>query len=418
MKYPFYIFKFGGASIRNALAVRKVADIIRQNRDKKILIVVSAMGKTTNALERAVQSRLSGKDFKVELDSISKFHQEIMTDLFEKSSAVWQKVASEFEKIHLSLTGNLPPAQLYDQVVSRGEVLSSIVVSEFLNAEGMDVVWIDSTQYIITDETYQEGNVDWLATERKIAFLKPLMENNMILTQGFIGGNPLGYTTTLGREGSDYSAAIFGSCMNVESVTIWKDVPGVMNADPKRIPEAVAFKELPFREAAEMTYYGASVIHPKTIKPLANKNIPLLVKNFDDPTLPGTIIRETKVEHLPPLIVFKENQCLVSCRVTDYTFINEQQLSHIFQSLSDLNLKINVMQNSAISFSFCVDYREEPLLLLVERLAAQFEVYYNTGLTLITIKNYDAVTADRYRKKAGVLLEQSSRSTLQVLLRN
>ncbi|HNP78411.1 MAG TPA: aspartate kinase, partial [Cyclobacteriaceae bacterium] len=209
----------------------------------------------------------------------------------------------------------------------------------------------------------------------------------------------------------------FAACLGAESVTIWKDVPGVMNADPKRLPDAITFDELPFREAAEMTYYGASVIHPKTIKPLANHGIPLLVKNFDNPDLPGTKIYETKVDQLPPLIVFKDNQCLISCRVTDYTFIHEEQLSLIFTALSELDIRINLMQNSAISFSIVVDFREDKVLNLIQRLSSIFQVYYNTGLTLITVKNYDTRTFDAYRKKPGVLLEQSSRSTLQVLIK-
>jgi aspartate kinase len=238
------------------------------------------------------------------------------------------------------------------------------------------------------------------------------------ITQGFIGGTPDGLTTTLGREGSDFTAAIFAASLDAHSVTIWKDVPGVMNADPKRLSAATVFRELPFKEAAEMTYYGATVIHPKTIKPLANKGIPLLVKNFDDPTLPGTIIHECRVKELPPLIVFKDNQCLISCKVTDYTFINEQQLQQIFHILSELDIRINVMQNSAISFSFCIDFRESKLKALVNRLQQQFEVYYNTGLTLITVKNYDKEAFDTYRNGPGVILEQLSRSTLQVLVKN
>jgi aspartate kinase len=221
----------------------------------------------------------------------------------------------------------------------------------------------------------------------------------------------------LGRDGSDYSAAVFASGLNAESVTIWKDVPGVMNADPKRLDGAVVFEELPFKEAAEMTYYGASVIHPKTIKPLANRNIPLFVKNFDDPSLPGTRINECVVKNLPPLIVFKENQCLISCKVTDYTFISEQQLSAIFQVVAKMDVRINLMQNSAISFSFCVDFREQKVLNLIEVLSTQFEVYYNTGLTLITIKNYDNKTFNEFRKKPGIIVEQSSRSTMQLLMR-
>jgi aspartate kinase len=205
--------------------------------------------------------------------------------------------------------------------------------------------------------------------------------------------------------------------LNAESVVIWKDVAGVMNADPKRLPTARVFEELPFKEAAEMTYYGANVIHPKTIKPLANKQIPLYVKNFVDPSLPGTKIHECTIDNLPPLIVFKDNQCLISCKVTDYTFISEQQLSIIFHALSELDIRLNLMQNSAISLSFCIDFRENKVVLLIEKLQQYFEVFYNTGLTLITIKNYDEATFETYRKTKGVLLEQSSRSTLQVLVK-
>ena len=387
-------------------------------RNEKILVVVSAMGKTTNALERVVANFRQGKDYKQELAEIRAHHETVLKDLFPESHLVWERVALEFNELEKKLNHSLLPDQLYDQIVSIGEVLSSIVVAEFLFIEGIAVHWLDSREYIVTDKTYREGKVDWAASEQKMLPLKSILETKIIVTQGFIGRDADGFTTTLGREGSDYTAAIYGSCLGASSVTIWKDVPGVMNADPKRFAEASVFEELPFREAAEMTYYGASVIHPKTIKPLANKNIPLLVKNFDDPTLPGTIIHETKLFNIPPLIVVKDNQCLVSCRVTDYTFIDEQQLGFIFQALAQLNVKINVMQNSAISFSFCIDFREDKVLKLIEKLAGQFEVYYNTGLTLITIKNYTSELSDKYRKQQGVLLEQSSRSTLQVLIKN
>jgi aspartate kinase len=270
---------------------------------------------------------------------------------------------------------------------------------------------------ICTDKSFREGKVDWLKTAAHTEALIPILKKNIIVTQGFIGRTEHGLTTTLGREGSDFSAAIFASCLNAESVVIWKDVAGVMNADPKRLSTASVFEELPFKEAAEMTYYGANVIHPKTIKPLANKQIPLYVKNFTDPSLPGTKIHECTVDNLPPLIVFKENQCLISCKVTDYTFISEQQLSIIFHALSELDIRLNLMQNSAISFSFCIDFWESKVALLIEKLQQNFEVFYNTGLTLITIKNYDQITFEAYRKKKGVLMEQSSRSTLQVLVK-
>ena len=412
------VFKFGGASVRHAAAIRQVASIIKLYREDKILIVVSAMGKTTNALERVVACIQSGGDFRADLLLIRSYHEDVMRELFQQDHRVWHLVNREFESLLSRLKLEMAPDQLYDQVVSTGEMLSSIIVAELLLAEGLPVEWMDARTYITTNNTYREGKVDWGATEKNTQPLKSMLDEKIILTQGFIGKSPEGYTTTLGREGSDYSAAIFAACMGAESVTIWKDVPGVMNADPKRLPDAVVFDELPFREAAEMTYYGASVIHPKTIKPLANKNIPLFVKNFDDPSLPGTIIHETKIDHIRPLIVFKDNQCLVSCRVTDYTFINEQQLSFIFHALAELDGKINVMQNSAISFSFCIDFREDKILKLVDRLAKQFEVYYNTGLTLITIKNYDSKLSEQYRKMPGIILEQSSRSTLQILVKS
>jgi aspartate kinase len=412
------VFKFGGASVRHAAAIQKVANIIKGYKSDKILAVVSAMGKTTNALERLLSSFQSSEDYHAELQPIKAYHEEVIQQLFPGGHPVFGLIAKEIDSIVPKLNIALPADKLYDQVVSTGEILSSIIVAELLKASGLQAEWIDARKYIATDSTWREGKVNWSVTEKNVQELKPVLEQKIILTQGFIGRAPDGSTTTLGREGSDYTAAIFASCLHADSVTIWKDVPGVMNADPKRLPDAVVFDQLPFREAAEMTYYGASVIHPKTIKPLANKNIPLFVKNFDNPSLPGTIIHETTIGYIPPLVVFKDNQCLVSCRVTDYTFIDEEQLGFIFNQLSQLNIKINVMQNSAISFSFCIDFREDKVMALVGELAKRFNVYYNTGLTLITIKNYDLKLSEHYRKMKGVILEQSSRSTLQVLVKN
>ncbi len=412
------IFKFGGASIRHATAIRKVAGIIRQYENEKLLVVVSAMGKTTDALERLLREYYAVNDIQKVLTPLRSYHEDVLKELFAMDHPVWKMVNEEFIAIEAGLDADLSPDRCYDQVVSRGEIISSIILAAFLQQEDLPVEWIDARKFIATDATYREGKIDWKTTEENMLELKSVISKKIILTQGFIGKSPDGSTTTLGREGSDFSAAIFAFCLEANSVTIWKNVPGVMNADPKRIRSAVVFEELPFREAAEMTYYGASVIHPKTIKPLANKNIPLYVKNFDEPSLPGTIIHEIKIDSLPPLIVFKDNQCLVSCRVTDYTFINEEQLSFIFNVLSELNIKINVMQNSAISFSFCIDFREDKVLKLIPRLSGHFEVYYNTDLTLITVKNYDTATYETYRKKPGLLLEQSSRSTLQILLKN
>lgn len=411
------VFKFGGASVKSVAGVRNIASIIRSFSGEKLLVVISAMGKTTDALERLVALARAKKDYTHELQPLRQYHDAMATELITNAASAQAHLAELFTELQTALKRTGDDDMVYDQVVSFGEVLSTSIISHFLQEQGFNTQWIDARNYIATDSTFREGKIDWKKTELQVQPLKPILDKHIIITQGFIGRTPDGLITTLGREGSDFSAAIFAACLRAQSVTIWKDVPGVMNADPKRLPGAIVFEELPFREAAEMTYYGANVIHPKTIKPLANKNIPLFVKNFTDPTLPGTKIHECTIDHLPPLIVFKENQCLISCKVTDYTFISEEQLSSIFHALTELDIRLNVLQNSAISFSFCIDYRENKLFKLIEKLQKNFEVYYNLGLTLITIKNYDEKTFETYRKGPGVLLEQSSRSTLQVLTR-
>jgi aspartate kinase len=412
------VFKFGGASVKNAAGVKNVTQIIHSFGENQVLVVVSAMGKTTNALEKLVELATAGKAFTNEWNELFSYHKTIINELFAEPANATAAVQKLFDSMKEALARKDEFDLVYDQVVCSGELIATKIVSLYMSQQNIPCEWIDARKYLATDRTFREGKVDWKKSAEQIRSLRPTLNKKIVVTQGFIGETPDGLTTTLGREGSDFSAAIFAYCLDAESVTIWKDVPGVMNADPKRLPAATVFEELPFREAAEMTYYGASVIHPKTIKPLANKGIPLFIKNFDDPSLPGTRIHECQVDNLPPLIVFKDNQCLISCKVTDYTFISEEQLSFIFTALSELDVRINVLQNSAISFSFCVDYRESKIKKLIERLQKNFEVYYNLGLTLITVKNYDAKTFDTYRKRPGVLLEQSSRSTLQVLVRN
>jgi aspartate kinase len=412
------VFKFGGASVKDVSGVENVALILQSFAHTPLVVVVSAMGKTTNALERILNQFRDGSDYAAELSSLKHFHASIMQGLFPLEHPVFKMVEVFFGQMESNLRTGEKYDEVYDQVVSYGELISTVIVHQYLIYRKIPSQWIDSRDYICTDDTFREGKVNWTKTCSAIVSLNiKLKENNFIVTQGFIGRAENGLTTTLGRDGSDFSAAIFASCLEAESVTIWKDVPGVMNSDPKKIADVAVFSELPFREAAEMTYYGASVIHPKTIKPLATRGIPLYVKSFDDPSLPGTIIHECVIDQLPPLIVFKENQCLISCKVTDYTFITEDHLRQVFSILTELNIRINVMQNSAISFSFCIDLRESKLKALLQKLRPDFEVYYNTGLTLVTVKNYDAATFESYRKRPGVLLEQSSRSTLQVLLK-
>lgn len=411
------VFKFGGASLKNAQTVRDMAAIVKANTDEPLVIVVSAMAKTTNALERILNLYASGTGYQSELTRLAENHKSIIIDLFANPTEVIAEINTLISTLADQLKVKGDPDEVYDRIVSFGEIISSRIVFQYLSWTGIACAWKDARQYIRTDNSFREGKVNWIDTKEKINSLREELQKKSIITQGFISSTIDGLTTTLGREGSDYTAAIFASCLQVEQVTIWKDVPGVMNADPKRLPAAIVFDELPYKEASEMTYYGASVIHPKTIKPLALMGIPLYVKSFADPSLPGTKIHECKLEHIPPMIVFKDNQCLISCKVTDYTFINEQQLSIIFHALSDLNIKLNVMQNSAISFSFCVDYREHKVTALIERLHEHFEVYYNTNLTLITIKNYDEHSFESYRKRPDILMEQSSRSTLQVLVK-
>lgn len=412
------VFKFGGASVKHAEAVRNVTSILKQHDKDSLWVVVSAMGKTTNALERVVIAFLKNEPFESEIQDIYTYHQHLIRDLFENPEPVLTQLEEVLEVVRKNLVKGKDEDELYDQVVSLGEVISSQIIHQFLLSEGLQVAWFDARKLICTDSSFREGQINWSKTTQLLTDAQKKLDEKICITQGFIGADEQQRSVTLGREGSDFTAAIIGSCLHAESVTIWKDVPGVMNADPKKLPAAIVFPELPYKEAAEMTYYGASVIHPKTIKPLALRNIPLWVKSFTDPSLSGTIIHECKVEGLPPVIVFKENQCLVSCKVTDFTFVNEDQISVIFHAITELNIKLNVMQNSAISFSFCIDFRENKVMALIEKLQEHFEVYYNTNLTLITIKNYDEQSFNTYRKRAGVILEQSSRSTLQVLVKD
>ncbi len=409
------IFKFGGASLKSSDRIQQVAHIIHSQAKVPLLVVVSAIDKTTNALERVVARSIGKTSAESEIHQLKIYHLQLVNEL-SLPAETENEITQLFRELELAT--QLPGENdlIYDRLVSFGEIISSKIIGAFLKHKGFSVQWVDARKFIKTDDAFREGKVNWTETQQRISQLK-FGTNEIIITQGFIGSASNHETTTLGREGSDFTAAIFASCLHAESVTIWKDVPGVMSADPKRIANALVFDELPYTEAAEMTYYGASVIHPKTIKPLANQKIPLYVKCFLDPQLPGTKIHDCKVDRLPPLIVYKENQCLVSCKVTDYTFVDETQIGIIFQALTDLNLRVNVMQNSAISFSFCIDYREDKTLKLIEKLSHNFEVYYNANLTLITIKNYDATTSAHYRNLKGVILEQSSRSTLQVLVK-
>ncbi|GGG28365.1 aspartate kinase [Pontibacter amylolyticus] len=419
------VFKFGGASVKDAGALQNLAQIVSaQGGEKELLLVVSAMGKTTNALEQVYDLAAAGHDFTDALHQSRQYHLAIVHELFpNREHPVYERLEHLFTQLQQVLQGckSQPVANYdrgYDQVVSFGELVSSVIVHYFLQDQGIASAWVDSRKYIQTDTTWREARVDWAWTERVIKRdLPAILTQQLIVTQGFLGGTNNGLTTTLGREGSDFSGAIFAYCLDAEGLYIWKDVAGLLNADPKRFAHTVRYDMLDYQETVEMAYYGASVIHPKTIKPLANKSIPLYVKSFLDPTAGGTKICDCRFEKLSPAYIVKDNQCLVSFSAKDFTFISEKNLGTIFNALSELRLKINLMQNSAISFSICTDYNEERLQKLLETLKDQFTIHYNTRLQLFTIKNYDNESIQEITKDKELLLEQRTRTTFQVVCR-
>ena len=419
------IFKFGGASVKDAAAVRNVAEIVSLFDGQKITIVVSAMGKTTNKLAEVVTAmkQKDRKIFTALVDDLVLFHETILGELFhERHFAVFSEMEAVFEKLRLRFDQPFSDNYSfeYDQIVSIGEVLSSVILAAFLREKGFPAVWADARKLIRTDHLYQEGNVDWNKTESLIQerFLPLFSDVNIQVTQGFIGHTPEGFTTTLGREGSDYTAGIFAYCSNAESVTIWKDVPGMLNADPKYFENTVKLDQISFKEAIELSYYGASVIHPKTIKPLQNKGIPLYVKSFLDPTAPGTIIQHNaEKDALIPSFIFKNDQVLFSFTTTNFSFIVEENLSDIFNRLSKINAKINLMQNSALDFSILMDRSKINIDQVLELFKDTYSVKFNEGLTLITIRHYDQATIDRVTENKEVILEQKTRQTARIVVK-
>ena len=413
------VFKFGGASVRNAQAVKNMASIVERYKQEELLIVLSAMGKTTNALEEIWQDRLADKDVQEKLKALQSYHFGILHELIpnpQHPAAI--ELSQWFEQLDNYLQKvDTNANRYYDALISFGELVSSHIVAHYLNHIGCSTQWLDAREIIATDNTPREGKVDWEKTQEQCQrIVSPNIKQKLIITQGFIGKSEDGYTTTLGREGSDFTAAIVAFCLQAESVSIWKDVPGILNCDPKLFADAVKFEELSYQEAAEMTYYGASVIHPKTIKPLANKNIPLWVKSFEAPEERGTLIHECTMGQLPPCIIIKPKQCLITFKVTDFTFINEENLSLIFHSLDELNIKINVMQNTAISFSICVDNQDYKIKALMHRLQPHFKILYNEDLTLATVKNYTSEGIKAITEGKKIYLEQRSRSNFQAVI--
>lgn len=420
------VFKFGGASVKDAKAVKNVANVLSLYSNEKIVVVISAMGKTTNLLEEVVQA-LWKKDisgFNYYVNEALKYHLSIVDQLFsEPHSGVMNFLDTTFntlrEKSQLPLSENYDLE--YDQIVSLGELISTYIVEAYLVDQTFEAAWLDARKLIVTDTSYRNGNVNWDLTTTGINSTVPTLfkTSSVVITQGFIGGSSDNTTVTLGREGSDYTAAIFAYCLNAESVTIWKDVPGMLNADPKWFDDTVKLNQISFQEAIELAYYGATVIHPKTIKPLQNKSIPLYVKSFVDPTLEGTIISQsTEFDTLVPSFIFKMNQVMFAITPKDFSFIAEENLRQIFDCISSNGVQINMMQNSAISFDFVVDAKPVILDQLTAELSLNYEVNIVQDLELVTIRHYDQPTIERVTVDKHILLTQKSEQTARILMRN
>lgn len=417
------VFKFGGASVKDAAGVINLARIVQSRSNKQLLIVISAMGKITNKLEDLTRAYLNGDESVHQIfEEIKAYHFNIIAELFpDHNHPVYNDVANTFVEIDWLIEEEATdaPDYIYDQIVSIGEIVSTKIVAAYLSATGSDAKWLDARNFVQTDNNYREANVNWEKTEEEIQRnLAPVLENSIGVTQGFIGGTSENFTTTLGREGSDYSAAIFSSCLNAESLTIWKDVPGVLNADPKWFDETERIPQLSYHDAIELAYYGATVIHPKTIKPIQNKNIPLYVRSFINPDAEGTDITEDENQLLIPSFIFKVNQVLISIFPKDFSFIIEENLSDIFNVFHQHKVKINTMLNSAISFSVSIDEDPEKLQKLIAALSGQYKVKYNTGLELVTIRYYNQQTIDRVTVNKNILLEVKSRYTCQIVMKD
>ncbi|MDR2907687.1 MAG: aspartate kinase [Bacteroidales bacterium] len=415
------VFKFGGASVNSAKGVRNVAQIIARHSDKPLVVVVSAMGKMTNALEDLLAANREKRDAMPFYNHIRNYHLEIVEDLFPDKS---HRIYSELEGVFYALMNAYKLSEedydfQYDQMVGQGEMLSSKILSYYLQQTGVANQWVNVKTCISTDSTFREGNVNWHQSEIQIRDVAKSVfsTRNCLTTQGFLGGDDKGRMVTLGREGSDYSAAIFAYCLNAENLTIWKDVPGFLNADPRYFKDAKKLDQITYSEAIELAYYGATIIHPKSIKPLQNRRIPLIVKSFNNPEAEGSVIlNQTSEKSKMPCYICKPNQVLISIYPKDFSFIAEQNLSYIFFVFAENNVKINLIQNSAVSFTVCVDENKQRFDDLIAALSNNFKVRYNNQLELLTIRHYGEQDVKNCVGDRTVLLEQRNRTTAQLVV--
>ncbi|HRH38399.1 MAG TPA: aspartate kinase [Flavobacteriales bacterium] len=415
------VFKFGGASVKDAAGVRNVAKVLSHFPDDDLLIVVSAMGKTTNALEAIVWDFAAGKDVKDKVDVLRGAHMTVLGEVAPNDVAAAAELVLHFDRLTTQLKGRTSGNvdRDYDQIVSQGEVWSTLVVSAHLKYAGLANTWVDARTIIRTDEMYRSARIDWATSERRASSLLDEVTSSpkLIITQGFIGFSNEGTTTTLGREGSDFSAAIFAYLLDAESVTIWKDVPGMFNADPKLFADTKLLSHISYREAIELSYFGASVIHPRTLQPLQKKHIPLYVRSFVDLAAPGSTIDDrSENDSLIPSFIVKPKQLLVSITPRDLSFIVEENLSGIFKLFASKNVRIDLMQNSALAFSVVVDDTPRSHELITE-LQQDYEVRYNEDCELVTVRHFDDATLAKLTEGKDVLIEQRSRTTARFVLK-
>mgnify|MGYP000060396307 CR=1 FL=1 len=413
------IFKFGGASVKDATGVRNLMAMLQKLDKKEVLIVISAMGKMTNAFEDLVKA-YHQKETKLEphLEKIRLFHMNIVENLDLGLTSIHDELKSIFEEIanFLNKNNSTDYDYLYDQIVSKAEFISTRICSAYLTAHGLKHQWLDVRKCIKTDSDFRRARVDWDLTTKAIH--KLVDTSGITITQGFIGSDNYGRTTTLGREGSDYSAGIFAFCLDAEKVSIFKDVPGVLNADPREFKQTSLIEQISYKEAIEMAFYGASVIHPKTLQPLQRKGIPLVVRSFLDADLKGTYVG-SELDIMPkiPCFIVKKHQILISISDKEFHFVMENDISEIFGFLHDFKIKVNLIQNSAISFSLCIEDNFNNFKRLMAKLKPKYKVKYNKNLTLYTIRHFDKEAMNLLENDADVLLKQKSRETAQIIVK-
>ena len=414
------IFKFGGASVKDAEGIHNMYRVLEQTGHEQTLIVVSAMGKTTNAFEKLIEAYFDdAKQMESQLNEIIDYHLGIMNEIFDHPKHdVFDQVKQRFDRLRTFLKNNKSPhySFVYDQVVSTGELVSTTIITHFLNEKGITANWLDARECIQTDTSYRDANVDWARTEKAIR--QKINTDQFYITQGFIGSDDNNFTTTLGREGSDYTAAIFAYCLNGNSVTIWKDVPGVLNADPRHFESTQLLHHISYQEAIELAFYGASVIHPKTLQPLQRKEIPLHVKSFINPSDEGTkVSKGVAIDPHIPCYIIKNNLALIKLSSLDFSFIIEKNISDIFAMLHKYKMKVDLIQNSAISFSVCVFDKFGKIEELLHELRGRFQVDHKPNVSLYTIRHFQPESAAFLLRKHELLLEQRTQETMQLVMR-